>query len=140
MKSRVKNSAHRARLELAADLRAHDVQLHHLHARIDSPERALKPRAHLRGTLLGIWRQADRDVARGAEVLHLRIVETSRRERVRTASTLAARVKIDLGVHPAGEVDRKVQAAGEERPDRDDHDTAESAYHTLRVAMNGKLV
>ena len=43
----------------------------------------------------------------------------------------------DFGAHTAREVDAQIQPAGEERRERDDHEHADSAYHTLRVAMNG---
>ena len=124
------------------DLRPDDVELRDLRAGVDGLQRPVEAGADLGGRgLLGIGRQADGDVARGAEDLHLRIVEAgARRARVRTSSTLTARGKLTSAFTPPVKSMARFRPRVKNETSDTIISTADSVYHTLRVAMNGKLV
>src|SRR5215467_198996 len=79
---------------------------------------SLESRAHLARILLRIGRQADGDVVRGAEALHLRLAETGSSELVAHRVDVGRMRETDLGADTTREVDTVIQATDEERAER----------------------
>ncbi len=104
-------------------------------------EGPLEPGADLGRGLLRIGRQADGDVARGAEILHLRVEETGGRQACcATSSTLTACGKLTSAFTPPVKSMARFSPRTKNEASDTTISTADSVYHTLRVAMNGKLV
>ena len=129
-----------ARLELTAYLRAHDRELLQGRRRVDGLERLLHVLAqhflvHFRR------RQADRDVARRAETLHLRIAEARGGELLPHGAEVRGHREGGLRAHSTREVDGEIEAAGEEHHDGGDHEDRRKAIphvpcgHELEVGL-----
>ena len=107
---------------------------------IDAAQDLLDLRAHRLGVLLG-RRQADGDLARGAEDRDLRIGDSRpRASAALTASRLAALGKLACTVTPPVKSTPRFSPRVASETIEIRIRTADSPYHTLRVDMNGKLV
>src|SRR5262249_33333440 len=95
---------HGAHPQLVPDLWTDHIELRHLHAGIDGTQRSLESRAPLAWILLRIGRQADVEVARGAEALYLRLAETGSSELGTHRVDVGGMREADLGTDTAGEV------------------------------------
>src|SRR5215469_11557732 len=130
-----------AALELAAYLRADYGELLYRGAGVDRTQGALDAVMDDLAADLRLGRQADRDGARGADVLHLRFAEAGGCELGAYRAQVHAGREAGLGAHPAREVDGEIEAAGEEHHDGSDHEDRRQAIphvpcgHELEIGL-----
>ncbi len=107
--------------ELIAHLRSDDVQLQHLYGRIDGLQGHLELRADRGRGFRRIGRQPDSDIARGSEVLYLRLMKAGGGELRPDLVDIRRARERRIRIHATREVDAEIQAPGEEGYERRDH-------------------
>src|SRR5258706_3759602 len=116
-KQRGRQRQHRSALEFLPYLRVHPPETFNLGARIDRVQHALNPCAdHVTG-LAGLRWQADRGLARGAQVLDLFLAETGALQPQAQGLDIDGIAEADLHLHAAGEFHCQIETADKERAD-----------------------
>ena len=106
---------HRRVAQFSPDLRPYDVEAAHDDGRVHLPQHRLNGCPHLIGRLAIRWRQSDGHVARGAEILHLNVLEARSLKTAAQDLRLCLTRELRLHRNAAREVDAEIQTAREQR-------------------------